>query len=52
MAPTFMYCDPPDVPEGMTLDEYRRARTAPRRRRRLSLRRRRPTGGKRGRRVR
>ncbi len=25
---TFLYIDPPDVPEGMTIADYRRARTA------------------------
>jgi hypothetical protein len=29
------YVDPPDVPEGMTLEAYRRARSRPVRRRRL-----------------
>jgi hypothetical protein len=23
------YCDPPDIPEGMTIEEYRRARCTP-----------------------
>lgn len=32
MTPSFRYAEPPDVPEGMTLDEYRRRHaTAPRR---------------------
>ena len=26
MSSNFNYCEPPDVPEGMTLAEYRRAR--------------------------
>jgi hypothetical protein len=26
MSSDFNYCEPPDVPEGMTLAEYRRAR--------------------------
>jgi hypothetical protein len=30
MSSNFNYCDPPDVPEGMTLAEYRRARSAKR----------------------
>jgi len=29
MTPPIVYVDPPDVPEGMTLDEYRRLRTRP-----------------------
>jgi hypothetical protein len=31
MSTSFNYCDPPDVPEGMTLAEYRRAKSAKRR---------------------
>ena len=27
MSSDFNYCEPPDVPEGMTLAEYRRARS-------------------------
>jgi hypothetical protein len=27
MSTTFNYCEPPDVPEGMTLAEYRRLRS-------------------------
>jgi hypothetical protein len=30
MSSSFNYCEPPDVPEGMTLAEYRRARTSKR----------------------
>jgi hypothetical protein len=30
MSSDFNYCEPPDVPEGMTLAEYRRARTGKR----------------------
>ena len=29
MTPAFRYDSPPDVPEGMTLDEYRRRRATP-----------------------
>jgi hypothetical protein len=29
MTPSFRYADPPDIPEGMTLAEYRRLRCAP-----------------------
>jgi hypothetical protein len=42
MTPSFAYHDRPDVPPGMTLDEYRRVRMAARpsrRRRRFRLRR-------------
>ena len=28
MTPSFRYAEPPDVPEGMTLAEYRRMRCA------------------------
>jgi hypothetical protein len=39
------YVDPPDVPEGMTLEDYRRGRSRPaRRRRRLGRLRRRGIG--------
>jgi hypothetical protein len=30
MSATFNYCEPPDVPEGMTLAEYRRLRAGKR----------------------
>ena len=30
MSSNFNYCEPPDVPEGMTLAEYRRAKAAKR----------------------
>jgi hypothetical protein len=30
MSSNFNYCEPPDVPEGMTLAEYRRAKSAKR----------------------
>jgi hypothetical protein len=30
MSSDFNYCEPPDVPEGMTLAEYRRARATKR----------------------
>ncbi|HEV7460791.1 MAG TPA: hypothetical protein VGN78_09655 [Solirubrobacteraceae bacterium] len=30
MSSDFNYCEPPDVPEGMTIAEYRRARTSKR----------------------
>ena len=30
MSTNFNYCEPPDVPEGMTLAEYRRALSAKR----------------------
>jgi hypothetical protein len=29
MTPPFQYAEPPDVPEGMTLAEYRRLRCGP-----------------------
>jgi hypothetical protein len=35
MYVTMTYVDPPDVPEGMTLEAYRRARRRPARRRPL-----------------
>jgi hypothetical protein len=41
----FNYAEPPDVPEGMTLEAYRRARARPVRRRRLLGRLRRRGGG-------
>ena len=43
MTAAFAYHEPPDIPAGMTLDDYRRVRAAarPRRRRRWRLRRRR-----------
>ena len=31
MSSNFNYCEPPDVPEGMTLAEYRRAKAVKRR---------------------
>jgi hypothetical protein len=34
MAPQVFYVEPPDVPAGMTLDQYRRRHAAPRRVRR------------------
>jgi hypothetical protein len=30
MSSSFNYCEPPDVPEGMTLAEYRRRRASQR----------------------
>lgn len=38
MTAPVRYVDPPDVPEGMTLAEYRRTRAVPRPRRRLITR--------------
>jgi hypothetical protein len=32
MTPPFVYAEPPDVPEGMTLADYRRLRCGPARR--------------------
>jgi hypothetical protein len=35
MSANFNYCEPPDIPEGMTLAEFRRDQSRPRRRPRL-----------------
>jgi hypothetical protein len=39
MTPRTAYCDPPDIPEGMTIAEYRRTRARPHRSRSGLLRR-------------
>lgn len=37
MTSSMSYVDPPDVPEGMTLEAYRRARPRPQPRRRMLI---------------
>ena len=42
MSASFNYCEPPDIPEGMTLAEWRRARARARKAERRGRLRRRP----------